>query len=109
MNKKKSIRILVHIFTWLFLSLGYCFLAEPIAAYIFPGIHNVMIWLTVLLVGLILIFLGTLISLVVSLNKRITGPKTSVNCSGNISYTRKPHAKNSTNRPHRNTNRNTKK
>jgi len=65
MKKKKSISILAHIFIWLFLSLGYSFLSEPIVAYMFPGIHNVEIWLTVLLIGLILIFIGTGISLIV--------------------------------------------
>jgi len=70
MKKKKSISILVHIFLWLFLSLGYCFLSEPITAFMFPGIHNVEIWLTVLSIGLILIFIGTVISLIISFRIR---------------------------------------
>lgn len=69
MNKKKSIIIFIHILTGLFLSLGYFFLAEPITVYLFPGIHNVEMWLAVLSVGLLLIFIGTLISLIVSLKK----------------------------------------
>ncbi len=69
-KKKKTIIILAHIFMWLFLSLGYSFLSEPIVAYIFAGIHNVEIWLTVLLIGLILIFIGTGISLIVSFRIR---------------------------------------
>ncbi|PWV50389.1 hypothetical protein C7475_1049 [Chitinophaga sp. S165] len=62
----KLIIALVHIFLWLFLSLGYLFLSEPITVYMCPGYHNVTIWLMVLSAGLTLIFIATAISLIVS-------------------------------------------
>jgi len=36
---------------WLYYPPGYCFLSEPIVAYIFPGIHNVEIWLILRLIN----------------------------------------------------------
>ncbi len=67
---KKSIIILVHILLWIFLSVGYLFLSEPITVRMFPGFHNVTIWLIVSSVGLALIFIGIVISLIVSFRIR---------------------------------------
>jgi hypothetical protein len=66
MKKTKSTRIFISILVWLFLSLGYFFLSETITAYLFPGIHEVGTWIMVLFAGLILIFTGTVISLIIS-------------------------------------------
>jgi hypothetical protein len=77
MKKKKSFIILIHILLWLLLSIGYAFMVEPVITFLLPGYHNEVIWLTALMTGLIFIFFGALISLIVFLimRKRILSVK----------------------------------
>jgi hypothetical protein len=67
MRKKKI--ILIHVITWILLSVVYFFLAEQIAEWLFPGIHGVEIWLNIVKIGLIAIFFGVGTSLVINLMK----------------------------------------
>jgi uncharacterized membrane protein len=67
--KKKLIITLTHLLIWLLLSVGYFFLAEPIVAFIYPGMHEVEQWLGALLAGWLVIFIGVVISLVIRLRK----------------------------------------
>lgn len=68
--KKKTIIALTHLLIWLLLSIGHFFLAEPIVAFLMPGIHDVEQWLMVLLLGWLVIFIGTVISLSKNLRRK---------------------------------------
>jgi len=68
--KKKTIIALTHLLIWLLLSIGYFFLAEPIVAFLLPGMHDVEQWLMVLLLGWLVIFIGIMISLLKNLRRK---------------------------------------
>jgi hypothetical protein len=67
--KKQSI-ILLHVLIWAVLSTLYFFCSEMITAWLLPGIHDVMVWLKVVIGGLVLILALVSASLVISLRRR---------------------------------------
>lgn len=67
---KRTIKItLSHVFIWVMLSLIYFFSAESITTWIFPEIHDVTLWLAILMIGFAVILIGTVISLIIFLRK----------------------------------------
>jgi uncharacterized membrane protein YgaE (UPF0421/DUF939 family) len=67
MNKGRIIAI--HLIIWVTLSLTFFMISESLTNLILPEIHGVELWLTILLTGLILIFVGVMISLMMKLIK----------------------------------------
>jgi len=67
--KKKNRIMLLHFLIWLTLSFVFFFLSEPVTVSLFSGIHDVGIWFTVLITGLVIILVSTLISLIIQLKK----------------------------------------
>ena len=59
--------ILRHLFIWLILSVGFFFMAEPLVKLLFPGFHDVGIWLLTEFIGLIAVFLITITSLIINI------------------------------------------
>lgn len=57
--------VLRHIFIWLALSIVFFFLAEPLVKLLFPGFHDVGIWLLFEIAGLafILLIMTTVLTL----------------------------------------------
>ena len=76
--KKKNRITLVHFLIWLTLSVVFFFLSERITVSLFSGIHDVGIWLTVLITGLIIILVSTLTSLIIHLKKIRKQAKTKI-------------------------------
>ena len=64
--KKRHI-VLKHFFVWLVCSLLFFFLCESLTNFLFSEVHGVETWLSVLAVGLVLIFMTLFISLVIQL------------------------------------------
>lgn len=62
--------VIVHTLIWVVFSFLYFFLSESLTAWMLPEIHDVIIWLKILISGLILIFLAIVISLTIILIKR---------------------------------------
>jgi uncharacterized membrane protein len=54
-----------YIFIWFILSVGYFFLAEPLVKLLFPGFHDVGMWLLFEIAGLafILLIMATLMTI----------------------------------------------
>ena len=67
--KRKSKIALRHLFIWLVLSLIYFFTAETITVWIYPEVHDVVMWLAVLIIGLIVIFIGIIVSMITMLGR----------------------------------------
>ena len=66
----KSTKIIwIHIFVFLGVSILFFFLSEEIIKLIFTEIHNVVLWLRLLLIGLILIFICSVISCIYFIRK----------------------------------------
>ncbi len=59
--------ILLHLLSWILLSIAYFFVSEPIACLLFPDTHEVEHWLAILFLGLATIFIMTILSLIVSI------------------------------------------
>jgi hypothetical protein len=58
--------ILIHLLIWLILSVGFFFLAEPLVKLLFPGFHDVGIWLITEFIGLLAILLIMTTSLIIN-------------------------------------------
>ena len=58
--------VLLHLLTWVLLSATYFFLSEHLVEFLFPEIYDVELWLGTLFTGLILIFIGMTISLIIN-------------------------------------------
>jgi len=56
--------------TWLILSVAYFFLSEPLVKLLFPGFHDVGIWLITVFSGLGIIFLIMLVALILNMARR---------------------------------------
>lgn len=67
-----------HLFLWLLLSLVYFASSEIITKKLFPGYHDVTLWLMVTITGLILLFILTMISFLIKLiaRKKATADQT---------------------------------
>lgn len=61
---------LKYVVIWLILSVCYFFSSETITKWIAPGYDNVQIWLTVVAIGLLLIFIFLTISFLIGLRRR---------------------------------------
>ncbi len=59
--------ILKHLLIWLILSVSFFFLAEPLVRLLFPGFHEVEIWLLAEFIGLIAILLIMTTSLIINI------------------------------------------
>jgi uncharacterized membrane protein len=68
MNKGRIIAI--HLIIWVILSLAFFISSESLTNIILPEIHGVELWLTILSAGLIMIFVGVMISLAIRLVKK---------------------------------------
>ena len=70
-NSMRSITLLAlrYFVIWIILSIGYFFSSETITKWIAPGYDNVQLWLSVVAVGLILIFVPLTISFFIRLRR----------------------------------------
>ena len=68
MNKSRL--IMTHLIAWIVLSLIFFFSSESLTKLVAPDFHDVTIWLTIMLTGLVLIFFGVTASLTIKLIKR---------------------------------------
>ncbi len=59
--------VLKHLLVWVFLSIGYFFLTEPLVKFLFPGFYDVSIWLVAMIGGLVFIFLIMIIVLIINI------------------------------------------
>jgi len=59
--------VMLHILTWLILSVSFFFLAEPLVKLLFPGFHDVVIWLLTEFIGLLSLLLITTTSLIINI------------------------------------------
>ncbi len=57
--------ILIYICAWLFLSMAHTLWTEPLIAFLYPGFHNVQIFLFIWVGGLVLISGCTLLALAI--------------------------------------------
>jgi hypothetical protein len=58
---------MTHLIVWIILSLIFFFSSESFTKLIAPDFHEVTMWLTVMMTGLILIFIGVTTSLTIRL------------------------------------------
>ena len=63
----KGTIIAIHLIIWVIISLTFFMISESLTNLILPEIHGVELWLTILLAGLIVIFVGVMISLTMKL------------------------------------------
>lgn len=61
--------ILIHLLAWLSTSIIFSLASENIIAWLLPGLHDVMMWLNLLIGGLSIIFIVSVLSLTLFLKK----------------------------------------
>ena len=66
---KSSKIIITHIIVFLGVSILFFFLSDGIIKLIFPKIHNVVLWLRLLIIGFVLILLMSVVSCIYFLKK----------------------------------------
>ena len=59
--------VLKHLLVWVFLSIGYFFLTEPLVKFLFPGFHDISIWLVAMIGGLVFILLIMITVLIINI------------------------------------------
>jgi hypothetical protein len=69
--KKRTLKIiLVHVLIWLALSVLCVFIAEPIIKSALPGVYEVEHWLMTVMMLMVIVFIGTILSLIIWLKRK---------------------------------------